>query len=222
MVDADIWQGVFHRKEFWTDYFWITEDDDVYYQEVRNHPIEFRISNEYALSLSIDPHLWEDTLYLIHPGSGEPVQLAWDDQAHFHPNALRWNELEAVCRCVAKREPEMEHPAIPLLLLFRFAPITGADDKTAIRNTLVSACRSLRIFTDDEVASLLDEVFLLSEEVLGIRRDWHWVRAPDLGWTLEGEDEWSLYSLRRAINNSFPFGPLEAAFEQARRCTAGS
>ncbi|KAL1844188.1 hypothetical protein VTJ49DRAFT_3844 [Mycothermus thermophilus] len=103
-------------------------DDDDYYSP---YP-------PYRLSLKIDPRFIYIPLAYCTPslarenGPEYPLQLGYDDQAHWHPYALRWAELELFSRAVAAAATtatERPHrrwgtvPGLIVLLLCRFAPI---------------------------------------------------------------------------------------------------
>lgn len=44
-------------------------------------------------------------MQLSHPGAARPVELGWDDLAHWHPHTLRWSEADLLCRAVALADP---------------------------------------------------------------------------------------------------------------------
>jgi hypothetical protein len=211
---AEDLQAAFGRRAFWADYYWLTEVAAAY-PELRDRAIEFRVSDQHALSLRLTEDLYEHTLYLPDTATGDLIQLGWADQAHPHQNVLRWEELEAVCRCLAARDPTLGHPGIPLLLLQPFAPITAADDQGAIRALAGRAWRATSLFSEREIEALVEETCFSWDE-----RDlrWGW-DARRRRWTAEGEFP---QSLRRAENEQFPFAQLEALFHRARRCAASA
>ncbi|KAL2269348.1 hypothetical protein VTJ83DRAFT_1532 [Remersonia thermophila] len=123
----------------------------------------------YHLSLKMHTQLYDITLGYSTPriarekGAGNPCLLGWDDQAHWHPYALRWAELELLSRAVAAaaaaaaagtaagtateraRRRWETVPGLVVLLLCRFAPICGntlhddGDDPDA------EACKIVRM-----------------------------------------------------------------------------
>jgi len=141
-LDADV-RSVLANRRFWTDYFWLTEDADTHYPQFASRPLTFRVVGAHALALDIDPAMNGRELSLLDLHSGGTTRLSWLDQAHPVPNVFRWEELDAVCRCLASRDPALEHPGIPLLLLCRFAPLTAADDAGAVRERVAAAFRRL-------------------------------------------------------------------------------
>lgn len=76
---------------------------------------------------------FELTLGLLDPGSAEPLQLGWDDQAHPTPYGLHWREADVLCRAAALADPRAAYPGPHLALLSRFAPVCDeADAATAL------------------------------------------------------------------------------------------
>ena len=128
---------------------------------------------------------------------------------------MRWEELDAVCRCVAAQhpvDPMLAHPGIPLLLLLSFAPITAEDDERAVRAVVDDAWRRTGIFSESEIKGILAET--CGEYGEEIRWRWNEHRGT---WTAEGEFP---CSLRVADYDEFPFAQLEELLQQARRCAA--
>jgi hypothetical protein len=103
-----------------------------------NSPLIFSVAGEYSLFLRIGEEI---NLSLSHRSMPSPIELGWDDQARWHPHALRWEELEAICGCLAARDADMPHPGWPLLLLCRFAPPTANDDRARARDLITRALR---------------------------------------------------------------------------------
>jgi hypothetical protein len=143
--------------------------------------------------------------------------LGWDDQAHWHPQVLRWKELEAICRCLAVRDPRLAHPGIPLLLLYRFAQADADDDQSAVRTTLAAGWRSLSLFSESEIVQAVQQTdtFVIPSEG---NRQWVWDATH--GWVNTGGDA---YSLRQADNEQVPFALFNSLLAEAQRCgTSGA
>ncbi|TPX09696.1 uncharacterized protein E0L32_009035 [Thyridium curvatum] len=150
-------------RRFWTDFFWITEAEDDAYSELEDTvcidlPISLGSEGSF-LSLEFSNDLGFFELQLKNGVHSQ--QLGWDDGAHWHPHVLRWDELDLVCRAVARLNPDLPHPGLPLLLLHRFAPICGRrggdDDDAPFASALLDAAwRSLGIFSDREVQRLIE------------------------------------------------------------------
>jgi hypothetical protein len=207
---------------FWSDYTFETEpdvdwdEDEAPYPALKDCRITFPTSPEYALTLDLEDLLSYFSLGLRHPDAPEPVEVAWDDQAHWHPHVLRWPELDLIGRCVALNDPDLPHPGLPLLLLNRFAPICLDDDVDVIFPLLESAWRSLGVLDEREINRYVE---------LYDRRQarFTWQHHEGIGWTIEQDEEglessgFELYTLRSAENDSFPFAAWNRMVEEARR-----
>jgi hypothetical protein len=254
---------VANRERFWTDYFWLTEPDYTGpgYAELINHHVplsaeaiaEYRLLTDgeppetnpycrldlpvgggYGLGLEFDPSCACFDLALLLPG-GRRCPIAWDDQAHWHPHVLRWEELDLVCKCAAIQDATLPHPGLPLLLLYRFAPITESDNVDRIFPLIRDAWRSLGLFGEEQIRQAGQRV-----DKRGSKFEW---RLDDrTGWTLHQEN-WTrgqakLYTRRSgqpaptengvAIPESlddpdyrFPFAEYRRMVEAARAMCAG-
>jgi hypothetical protein len=120
---------------FWRAYFFDGEagtgGDD---EPGRDEPIivEFAVGGGHALVLDIDGGLGMVDLGLRTPGDDEILEIGWDDQAHWHPDTLRWAELDLVARAAAVLDPTLAHPGPVLALTARFVVLDAADDVGAI------------------------------------------------------------------------------------------
>jgi len=143
--------------------------------------------------------------------------MGWDDQAHWHPHVLRWKELEAICRCLAVRDPRLAHPGIPLLLIYRFAQGDADDDPNAVRATIAAGWRSLNLFSESEIVQAVQQT---DTHVIPREGDRQWVWEATHGW-VNSRDE--AYSLRQAHNERFPFALFNGMLAEAERCaTSGA
>src|SRR4051812_12948402 len=118
------------KPEFWRQFFFEMWDEE--FPELEGCRLEFPVGEGSALTLDLDTSLSYFGLGLRHPGAAAPSEIAWDDQAHWHPHVLRWEELDLVCRVVALDDPTLPHPGLPLALLHRFTPICLGDDDAVI------------------------------------------------------------------------------------------
>jgi hypothetical protein len=110
-----------------------------------------------ALRPSLDEFLASFELDFLAP-DGEAVNIAWDDQAHWHPHVLRWEELETVGRAIAMQDAEMSHPGPVVLLLHRFAPICEGEDLDPIISMLEAAFTQLGLFTRAEITRWIERI----------------------------------------------------------------
>lgn len=78
------------------------------------------------------------------PTSEGVRSIGWDDMAHWHPFAFRWQELDLISRAVAALDPRMPHPGSALVLLCRFVSVHDNDDVEQTTSTMHAAFESLR------------------------------------------------------------------------------
>jgi hypothetical protein len=109
-------------------------------EEGEETEVEFAVGGGHRLVLSVDTGLDSHELAV---GSADLVELAWDDLAHWHPFALRWDELDLICRAVALVDPG-QHPGAPLALLCRFAAVFTDKELLAYAEAVDAAYTSLR------------------------------------------------------------------------------
>lgn len=200
--------SVFNQKQFWIDYVHF-EEPGIHYPEFENNPIKFQVSDEYSLVLSLPADLWLRNLYLSSHSPASLTLLGWNDDAYFHPYVFRWDEFEAVNRCLATRQADWKLSEISLLLLYQFVPITHADDIKARRQRVSSAWKSLNLFSEVEIENLVKLT------TLTIDKSMYWTLKPDLGWVMDGEFP---YSLRVADNADFPFASFNKMIAVSQSC----
>lgn len=123
------------------------------------------------------------------------IAIAQHDQAHWHPFVLRWEELEAICRAVgitySQEEEEgdtgtdggWEHPGLPLLFLYRFAPICRGDHVDRIVAMLVRAWKRV---LGEEVSDR--DVRRFVERMDCRDRGFRWFNEGENWWIGQGED----------------------------------
>ncbi|MCP2321671.1 hypothetical protein HDA40_000178 [Hamadaea flava] len=118
------------------------EDDDEEVGEFQ-YQLRFDVGDGYGLLLDFDVSL--DSYNLAAYGPGRPeAELGWDDLAHWHPYALRWSELELICRALAAKDGELPQPGPALALLCRFAAVFEDDDVDSAVAAVEAAYASLR------------------------------------------------------------------------------
>jgi len=202
--------------QFWANYLWLEDRSDDEYPTLERLRVDLDVCPGYRVTLGLDEYLSYHALGFIHPGVTEPVELGFDDMAHWHPNALRWEELDLIGRCLALSDPLLPHPGLPVLLLNRFTPVCLNTDADAMFPMLESAWRSLEAFP----ASRLDE---LVERYDRRHAEFIWKEEP-VGWTIglanadtEDRTGWICYTFRDGEGDGFPFrewGEFLAAAEQ--------
>lgn len=207
---------------FWKDFFWMTEGEphsfrsDPPYPQLAKFKLGLPICDGYGLSLSFDHNLITFSLDFIAPNE-DPVNIAFDDQAHWHPHVLRWSELETICRAIALHDSELSHPGWVVLLLYRFAPICVNDDIEAITATLEAAWRRIGGLSDNDITTFIERMDARDA-------DFRWREDESVGWVIEQDDDsraWKgLYTLRSADNEKFPFTEWSQMIEAARATMA--
>ena len=196
-------------QRFWPDYTFDTEPQSAGI----DYSFSLPVAKRYAIRLSFDDEFLGIDLGFAHPGGTS--ELGWDDQAHFHPHVLRWDELELISRASAKLDPRLQHPGITILLLSRFSPICGSDDIEHIRPIVRAAWRTLGILNDDQIESELSRY----DCRLG---GFVWKLSEPLGWTIHQSEEdflrsgIDLYTTRCAENPSFAFEQWNQLIAAAR------
>jgi hypothetical protein len=230
-----------HDPGFWAAFLFLNEDE-VHYPQLAGCRAEFVVADGYGVTLDLDADLACVSLGLRRPGSAEPVEFCWDDLAHWHPHALRWEELDLIGRCVALNEPSLPHPGLPVALLCRFAPISVGDDVDVVVPLVQTALLSARSKEDGVTPPLPGLALTPSVSVSGqppnpivgecLQRidarhaGFTWRHDDRVGWYLhqsQQDNEASgidLYTLRcpeNAGDDGFPFTDWNALVDHAQR-----
>ncbi|MEZ6185661.1 MAG: hypothetical protein R3F62_11705 [Planctomycetota bacterium] len=175
----------------------------------------------YGVRLSLEPDLDGVTLSLRAPGHDDQ-EIGYCSQAGGQPDALRWEELELICRAAALQDPGFVHPGPALLLLSRFVPICRGDDLDWIVPLLESAWGCVGGFSRSEVAA-----FVEGADARDAGFEWRQGEGTErwlLGREAGARRGRGLYTLRHPENDEFPFATLDALLEAARdtlRAAAG-
>jgi hypothetical protein len=106
--------------------------------------VEFDVGGGYRILLTVDSQIDFYSLGIVVPDSADAADLGWDDLAQWHPYALRWFELDLICRAIAALDPQLAHPRAPLALLCRFAAVFEDDDVDQAVAAVDAAYVSLR------------------------------------------------------------------------------
>jgi hypothetical protein len=195
-------QLLVRTRRFWTDSFWVTDRQENAYSEFESCVVDLPVAGGYGLSLSFGECLDYFSLGFVSP-STETVEIAYDDDGQQFPHALRWQELELICRTIALQDAELPHPGVLLLLLHRFAPICEGDDLDLIVPMLDAAWRQLDVFSDTEIQRLIEQA-----DARDAGFAWRYEETVK-AWCLEQDDHRSagrsLYTYRTAENANFPF-----------------
>jgi hypothetical protein len=130
-------RGSLHDPVFWARYTFAADDgpgadrlgaledlldEDEDDQQGTAVEVAFDVGGGHSVTLGVDTRLGTYELGITGPGSAGPAEVGWDDLARWHPYALRWAELDLICRAITVRDPQLTQPGAPIALLCRFAP----------------------------------------------------------------------------------------------------
>jgi hypothetical protein len=192
----------------------LDDDEDA---DVDGVDVEFEVGGGHRLVLNLAVPLDSYSLAIGAPGAGDVAELGWDDLAHWHPYALRFFEVELICRAVAALDPQLSHPGAPLALLCRFAAVFDDDDVDRAVTAVDAAYASLRPADWDGYwprgTDWLERADFRGQNVIWQRDD-----AGNL-WAVQGSaHEAALYSTRTepvAGGEGFPHEQLKALLAAA-------
>lgn len=191
------------QPKFWRRFFWDLEDDHEY-PELEECEVVLPLVDGGELVLGLDESLSYFSLSLRHPSLPEEVEIAWDDQAHWHPHVLRWEELDLIGRWVALTQHDLAHPRLVVVLLHRFTPLTQSDDPVVVHPLLEAAYRSLGALRGK---ALEERIHAFDYRDAGFT----WRQDPGNGWVLEQDEQAPdagqsmLYTQRAPAHPKFPF-----------------
>lgn len=189
-----------YSRLFWDRYEWRRQDDFAY-EFLEDHPVPMKVSGEFTLLLDPGEDFCYISLEFLEQGK-EGVEVAWDDEGHFHPYVFRVEELQAVSERIARLH---QVPVwIPGLLLRRFVgidPVNEQERESALQWEL-ELRRQSGLYKEEELDAVIHPT---SRPAAGLHtgksgRSWRF-QSP-YGWIMEGEDA---YSLRHPDCAFFPF-----------------
>ncbi|GGR98456.1 hypothetical protein GCM10010169_48810 [Micromonospora fulviviridis] len=130
----------FRDPAFWQTFFFDADGAT----RVPNATVELSVGGDCQLVLEVQGRYDCYELGIRTPTSDGVRSIGWDDMAHWHPFALRWWELDLICRAASALDPLMPHPGPTLVLLCRFVSVQDDDDIQQITSTMHTAFESLR------------------------------------------------------------------------------
>jgi hypothetical protein len=114
---------------------------------------------------------------------------------------------------VEKLDASLRHPGLPLLLLYRFAPITDSEDGERAVSLLRRAWNDLRLFSEVEIAQFIERFDCRDQ-------GFEWQMDHEKGWFLYQDDKLrhkkGLYTLRYLENPEFPFEQFNVMVRRMR------
>ncbi|KAK4448382.1 hypothetical protein QBC34DRAFT_327788 [Podospora aff. communis PSN243] len=166
---------------FWTDYFFLTDVESPSPHKPAFAKVEDDQTEE-PTGNAEDPVLSYFELSFSAPDV-YGVSIGHDDQGHWHPFVLRWEELELICRAEEANLRRWEHPGLPLLFLCRWAPICVGDDVERIVSMLVRAWQ--RVLGEDGTER---DIRRLVERMDCRGRKFRWFKEGENWWIGAGDD----------------------------------
>jgi hypothetical protein len=112
--------------------------------------------------------------------------------AHQMSDLLRWDEYEAITRCLANSSG----PSWAYKLMLSFYVAVTEDCAERHRTILRDCLYESKVFGDEEIDHIV-----VSTSRVAVRRDYRWVNTPGRGWVAEGGDAFSM----RETGGSFNF-----------------
>ncbi|MBX9693507.1 MAG: hypothetical protein K2Z81_14050 [Cyanobacteria bacterium] len=216
---------------FWERYLWMVEDEHQYSELITQSRsasfgpqateakspstatcrFDFSLSSGYGLAIETDPQFCSLELILLTPVGAE-FEIAWDDQAHWHPHALRWIELEVVCKAVGMEQPDLQGlSGLTLLLLARFTAIMTDDEWDYAQEQLSAEFERLGITNSYIQGTLMERIDCRNTGCSWKNIENGWVVSQSEG----VEHDNMCYSLRNEENDSFPLADLGQLVESA-------
>lgn len=189
-----------YSRLFWDRYEWRVEDDFAY-EALEDQPTVMKLTEQYSVWLDPGEDLGYISFGLQETGK-EAIELAWDDQGHFHPYILRYGEWCAIAKRVALVH---QVPAwIPGLLLRRFVGIDPGkeEERLEVQQQELEWRRLSGLFAEEELKQVMHITSRPISEWASSVPDRKWQFREPYGWIMEGEDA---YSLRQPANAGFPF-----------------
>ncbi|MEV4134144.1 hypothetical protein AB0J72_18480 [Dactylosporangium sp. NPDC049742] len=195
----------------------LLDDEDEPEADDEARDVEFAVGGGYRILLTVESQIDHYSLGMVAPDSADTAELGWDDLAHWHPYALRWSELDLICRAIAALDPQLPHPGAPLALLCRFAAVFEDDDVDHAVTTVDAAYASLRPQQWDGYwprgTDWLDRADFRGQNVV-----WQRDRAGNLWARQEDDHEADFYTTRvepAAGTEHFPYAQLQALLAAA-------
>lgn len=186
-----------NSKAFWARYEWRLQDD-FSYPDLEDEPIRMKVTEEASLLVETGDDFSYISLLFEEKGQ-EELEIAWDDEGHFHPFVLRIEEWNALSKRIAANYGT--EVWIPGLLLQRFVGFTSRSELEAIMEQGKALRKQSGLYTEAEIDNWPQHP-VQTHEGFWESVDRKWRLQEPYGWVFEGEDA---YSLRIADNPDFPY-----------------
>ncbi|MGV9770770.1 hypothetical protein [Streptosporangium sp. NPDC003464] len=209
--------------DFWGAYLFEDDAPESDLDDEESFTADFQVGEGLALVLDLDVVTGYFDLALVAPELAEPITVGWDDQAHPHPHAMRWSELDLLARALAVHDPQFRHPGPVLALLARFVVLDEHDDPDVITPLMDAAFQTVRPRPGNGLRPETRDWFELRDlRGCGLR----WTTGDNGHLTVEQIDPdsapYDLYSLRTPGSTDFPFTAWTALLNQAEQILAAA
>ncbi|WP_106410499.1 hypothetical protein [Pseudofrankia saprophytica] len=203
---------------FWSEVLWEDAWEDAWVPQAARKPsVRFAVDvgDDYGIGTNVMLGSGMQSLEIYAPGSADGEDIGYVDGAHPMPKALRWEELELVCRASALRDPEIRHPGPVAALLLPYLLRDGSESLDAVSPVLDAAFRLVRPQPGHGLRSETRS-----------RLKWPppkgttWVTRPDGHLAVTNSGWPPLNSYRTPEAEHFPFGVLAGLFDAARATVA--
>lgn len=171
--------------------------------------IPFECGARYRLELEVTLDTFAIELVLVRKSPLRRLVLGWWDTAHWHPFALRWEELTSLLEHWDANPGTAPERAKSFLLLACFVGIDADDDDfTRKKLNLFDTYDSMGLFTHDEAVKLGHRALFDAA-----RDDHKWIQHADGRWTYGEGAEDPACSLRQGSSQAgekgFPFADFD-------------
>jgi hypothetical protein len=209
LIEATNWDNLLGSLEFWESYYELGENDDYllrYYDidllemndvNIGERPttsLRFELPSRYAVSIEMLISGGYNRLVVHCPSDADDAQLekiilGWDGP-HAIPNALRWEELEAIVSCISRYGQTPCNPAFIPLLLFKFTLLTKDIERSA-HMKLKEYALEAQPFVSGDLMSLIRDLTSLMTYWETDNRGPVWFHDEERGWVVLGTPGYS-------------------------------
>jgi hypothetical protein len=209
--------SLLNQKSFWTNYLSVDDQRDATFGP---YLIQLRVSGRCGLILEgliLKNEGSNDDLLLSHAQLPKPVKIGFCESSHPYPYVFRWEELETLCKGIARISGKSDS-ALALLLLSPFC-WPDPEQRPQALTALHQALHSFGFLNHEECERLIMEHFqkvvFADEPIPSIKFkvDRRWREDPLRGWVMEGKHA---YSWRSVNHQEFPFALFDELVRDAR------
>jgi|GEM_PF-5389951 len=199
-------------RDFWRDYYSGASFSAPSGSNAEPQAIDWSLPGGFGLRLQLPADDEPRVLTLKSPaidGFGLSEGEFILDSGGPHSVALRWLEVDFVCRWMSATYVDSPYPGLAMLLLAKLAPILQGSNATWEMALMRRGWELLGVYQPHEIESFLDQKDFREHPT-------HWQLASGMGWILEGVGG-IVTTPRRASNSAFPFTRLNTCIERIER-----